>query len=143
MAVFLMLSILFNTGFAACYKVAARRNANLHAVNVWMYVGSTATVLIYILLKQRFVINIKALELGVAAGFMVYFATLSFFYHIKYGQLSASWTVISLAIAFPVVASIVVWHERPSGRQVVGLILILFALLLFGRHESSTAEEQT
>lgn len=137
MAVFLLLSILFNTGFAACYKVAARRNANLQAVNVWMYVGSTATVLFYTLVTDTASLNLRALLLGTISGFMVYFATLSFFHHIRRGQLSVSWTVISLAVAFPVLASILIWHERPSARQIAGLVLIVSALLLFGKHESS------
>jgi drug/metabolite transporter (DMT)-like permease len=54
----------------------------------------------------------------------------------KFGQLSVSWTVISLAVAFPVVASIFFWHEIPTAKQMVGLVLIVIALLLFGHNES-------
>lgn len=136
MVIFLILSIIFNTGFAACYKVASRRNANLQTVNVWMYVGSTATVITYIFIKHELPLNIHAVILGSISGFMVFFATLSFFHHIGHGKLSTSWTVISLSIAFPILASIFVWHEQPNSKQIVGLSLIALALILFGQQET-------
>jgi len=137
MAVFLALSIVFNTVFASCYKVAVRRNCNLQAVNVWVYVGSTATILSYILVKRHLPMNVSALLLGVAVGLMVFFATLTFFHHMTRGQLSASWTVISLAVGFPVLASIFLWGEHPSVKQTIGMLLIVVALILFGRHETT------
>jgi uncharacterized membrane protein len=79
--------------------------------------------------------------MGIAAGAMVFFATLSFFHHIGHGQLSASWTIISLAIAFPVLASILIWHEQPTVKQTIGLALIVIALVLFGRHETSNGRQ--
>lgn len=138
MAVFLALSVVFNTVFASCYKVAVRRNCNLQAVNVWVYVGSTTTILAYVLFKRQFPMNVNALLLGIGAGVLVFFATLSFFYHMTRGQLSASWTVISLAVGFPVLASIFVWGEHPSVRQTIGMVLIVIALILFGRHETTS-----
>lgn len=136
MGVFLFLSIVFNTLFASSYKIAVRNNCNLEVVNTWLYVGSTATVAGYILMKRHLAYHPHALALGIVAGAMVLFATLSFFHHMKYGQLSASWTVISLAVGFPVLASIFMWQERPSVRQMIGLALIAAALILFGRHET-------
>lgn len=140
MAVFLILSIAFNTVFAVSYKVAAQKKCNLEMVNIWMYAGSLVTIAAYVLLKRHLEFNTPALYLGIAAGITAYFTTLAFFYHIKHGQLSASWTVISLSVAFPVLASIFIWHERPSIKQLIGLVLIVVALLLFGRHETSKSE---
>jgi uncharacterized membrane protein len=137
MVAFLILSIIFNTLFALCYKVAARRNCNLHAVNVWVYIGATITIAAYMLILHRLPFNEIALLLGIASGVIGFFATLSFFYHIKHGQLSASWTVISLSVAFPVLASVVIWHEHPSTKQVIAMVLIVAALVLFGRHETA------
>ena len=137
MGVFLMLSVAFYTLFASSYKIAVRRNCNLQVVNVWIYVGSLATMAVYVLLKRQIVFNEAAFLMGIVSGVMVYFATLSFFYHMTRGQLSTSWTVISLSIAFPVLASILAWGEHPSPRQTVGMVLIVIALVLFGRHESS------
>lgn len=137
MAAFLVLSIAFNTIFASCYKIAVRRKCNLDVVNVWMYAGSVLTICAVVLVKGKLAYHPTALLMGFAAGVMVFFATLSFFYHMKYGQLSASWTVISLAVGFPVAASIIAWNEMPTPRQATGLALIVLALLLFGRHEAN------
>ena len=137
MAVFLILSILFNVAFASCYKVAVHRNCNLQMVNIWVYVGSTATMLVYVLAIRHLPLNVHALCMGIGAGVVVFFATLSFFHHMKRGQLSASWTVISLSIAFPVLASIFIWGEHPTMKQIAGMALIVIALLLFGRHETN------
>ena len=136
MAVFLVLTVVFSTVFAACYKVAVGRKCNLHVVNVWVYVGSTATVLTYILIKRELSMNVGALLLGIVAGVLAFFSTLSFFHHMKRGQLSASWTVISLAVGIPVLASIFLWGEHPTMKQTIGMALIVIALILFGRHET-------
>lgn len=140
MVAMLILSILFTTAFAASYKVAAQKNCNLQVVNVWVYISSTIAVAGYIALKGHLAYNTVALILGAVAGTMVFFATLTFFYHIQNGKLSASWTVISLSIGFPVLASIIAWHEHPSLKQIVGLVLIVVALVLFGRHEMNNEE---
>ena len=136
MATFLILSIAFNTLFASSYKIAAQRKCNLQAVNGWMYVGSVLTIVVYILLKRHLALNYTALLLGIVAGVLAFFATMTFFLHIRKGQLSASWTVISLSVAFPVFASIFAWREMPNVRQIVGLLLIVVALVLFGHQES-------
>ncbi|HET6452856.1 MAG TPA: EamA family transporter [Armatimonadota bacterium] len=137
MSVFLVLTVVFSVVFASCYKIAVRRNCNLHVVNVWVYVGSTATVLAYILIKRELSMNAGALLLGIVAGVLAFFSTLSFFHHMKRGQLSASWTVISLAVGIPVLASIFLWGEHPTMKQTIGMVLIVAALVLFGRHETS------
>ena len=136
MSVYLILSIVFSTLFACCYKVAAYRRCNLSAVNVWLYVGGFTVTLAFVLIGKRFDFNMQALLLGVVAGVFVFIATLSFFHHMSEGQLSVSWTVISLAVGFPVIASIFFWHEHPTSRQTVGLLLMVVALILFGRQET-------
>ncbi len=142
MVTFLVLSIAFNTLFASCYKIAAHKKCNLDVVNVWMYAGSVATIAAVIAVKGRLAFHPLVFAMGVVAGVMVFFATLSFFYHMKYGQLSASWTVISLAVGFPVAASILAWHEIPNLKQSIGLALIVVALVLFGRHEANGGKRE-
>lgn len=121
--------------FAACYKIAARKNCNLQVVNLWVYVGSLIAVLGSVAVEHGIRFSMNAMWLGIASGIAAFFATLTFFFHMQFGKLSASWTVISLSLAFPVVASILIWHESPSLKQGIGLLLIVVALLLFGRHE--------
>ena len=141
MPIYLILSMAFTTVFASCYKIAVRKKCNVHVVNAWLYVGSTLAALGYVILKGELSWVPGAAWLGVAGGIMVFFATLAFFYHMRRGQLSVSWTVISLSVGFPVLASIFFWHEVPTPRQTMGMLLIVFALGFFGWHEKNGGEE--
>lgn len=129
--VYLAVSIVLTTCFALCYKIAAVRSCEMRAVNLWMSVSATAVSMLFFLGGGLNYCS-GAVALGVAAGVSTYVSVLSYFYYIRTGNLAVSWTVIGLAVAFPVVASIVVWHEQPTARQCVGLGLIVMAFVLFG-----------
>lgn len=131
----IVLSVVFSAVFALFYKVAVHKNCNLQVVNAWMYVGGFLTMLAFILIKGHLNYHSLAVILAVSSGILSFTATLTFFLHIDKGQLSVSWTVISLSAAFPVLASIFIWHEQPSFEQKIGLILVVAALILFGRKE--------
>jgi drug/metabolite transporter (DMT)-like permease len=132
---YMTITIVATALFATCYKVAINQKCNLQAVNAWVYVGSAGTIILYMLIKGHAEFHPMAVGLGAMTGIATFFATLTFFLHMQKGQLASSWTVISLSLAFPVTASILIWHEHPTPRQVVALILIAVALVLFGRRE--------
>ncbi len=117
------------TVWALCYKVAVRRGCELNSVNLWVYLSSAAVMAAYFF-ATGLKYNAMAAWLGLGTGLSCYFATLTFFYHIRTGVLAVSWTVIGLAVAFPVGASIVFWGEQPSVKQIVGLALIPLAVVL-------------
>lgn len=133
MPTYLILSVCFSVMFAACYKIAAHRNCNLQCVNTWSYAGAAVTVLVSMVITGHFPLNTNAILLGAVSGISSYIATLAFFMHIKQGQLSTSWTIISLSLAFPVLASILIWHEHPTINQGVAMALIVAAFMLMGR----------
>ncbi len=135
MVTFLLLSgsIILVVLFGLCYNLAAVKKCNLNMVNVWMYFGATATTAVVALIEGRLPTNSQAIHLGILTGVGMFIATLSFFYHIRTGKLSASWTVINLSVAFPVLAGLLIWGEHPSVKQIIGLVLIAVSLLLFGR----------
>ena len=139
--IILILCIITSALFALCYKAATHRNSDLHVVNAWMYVGGLVVMSVVILIKGHLAYHPTAIILGGLSGILSFAATLTFFLHIGKGQLSVSWTVISLSAAFPILASIFIWHEQPSIKQAIGLILVIAALILFGRKEMKSAEE--
>lgn len=135
----LILSTLLVTVWALCYKVAVRRGCELRSVNLWVYLSSAASMLVYFLATGHKFSSLAA-WLGFATGLSCYFATLTFFYHIRTGVLAVSWTVIGLALSFPVAASIFLWGEQPTMRQITGLALIPIAVILCnpGRGKAET-----
>lgn len=115
--------------WALCYKIAVGRKCELRSVNMWVYIGATAVMLVYFY-ATGMKWNSTAAIMGFATGISCYLATLTFFYHIRTGVLAVSWTVIGLAVSFPVLASIVFWHEEPTVKQWIGLALIPIAVIL-------------
>lgn len=126
---YLTLSTLLIVVWALCYKVAVRYKCELRAVNLWIYIGASAIMLVYFLATGHRYSPLAAL-MGFGIGISCYFATLTFFYHIRTGVLTVSWTIIGLALGFPVVASMVFWGEHPTSRQWIGLALIPVAFVL-------------
>lgn len=127
--ILLACSTLLVTIWALCYKIAVRRGCELRSVNLWVYISSAACMLAYFFATgHKF--NSLAAWLGFGTGLSCYFATLTFFYHIRTGVLAVSWTVIGLAVSFPVAASILIWGEHPSLKQMIGLALIPVAVVL-------------
>ena len=131
-------SVLFVTCFAIGYKVAARKHCEMRSVNLWMNIGATA-VLAAAFVAEGHRFHSTAAAFGAVNGVFTYFSTLSFFYHIRTGRLAVSWTVIGLAVAFPVAASVFFWHEHPTPKQWIGLVLLPVALALAapGKGDSS------
>jgi drug/metabolite transporter (DMT)-like permease len=126
---YLALSTLLVVVWALCYKVAVERGCELRSVNLWIYIGSSAIMLAYFFATGRHYSPVAA-ALGFGTGISCYFATLTFFYHIRTGVLTVSWTMIGLAVGFPVAASILLWGEHPSVKQQIGLALIPIAFIL-------------
>ena len=126
---YLAISTVLVACWALCYKIAVRRNCELRAVNLWIYLGASAFMLGYFLATGHRYSPVAAL-LGFGTGISCYFATLAFFYHMRTGVLAVSWTIIGLAVGFPVAASIALWAEHPTVRQQIGLALIPVAFIL-------------
>jgi drug/metabolite transporter (DMT)-like permease len=123
----------FNTAFALCYKIAVKRRCDLIVVNGFLYIGATIFLFFFALRDGHIPYNSTALALGLTAGVLVFVATLTFFYHMMEGVLTVSWTVIGLAVGFPVLASIFIWHETPNLKQLIGLALIPISLVLLSK----------
>ncbi len=137
---YLALSTLLVVFWALSYKVAARCGCEQRSVNLWLYVGSATTMFAYFIATGHHYSPTAAL-LGFGTGVSCYFATLTFFYHIRTGVLTVSWTVIGLALGFPVAASIILWGEHPTLRQQIGLALIPIAFILCTPSRGKAADE--
>ncbi len=115
--------------WALCYKLAGKYRCDLMSVNTWVYVGATAVTVLYFF-QTGGGWSTAAAILGFTTGVSCFFSTLAFFYHIRTGVLAVSWTVIGLAVGFPVAASIFIWGENPTLKQAFGLALIPIAFIL-------------
>jgi len=110
------------------------------SANLFLHIGATAIVLPFFLATGART-HPTALWLGVTCGVFMAVAVIAFFYHMKSALLAVSWTVIGLSIVIPVAVAIMIWGERPTTRQWVGLGLIPVAFVCFaGNGKSGEAE---
>lgn len=72
----------------------------------------------------------EALWLGLATGVMLMAGRLCFLQLLRYGGATSAWMISSLAAAVPVLASITLFKEAPTGLQIFGLLLAPPAVLL-------------
>lgn len=126
----LVLSILMNTVWALCYKVAVRRKCNLNSVNMFVQI-SAAVVMLAFWGATCPNYHPQVAVIAVVNGVLMAVAVITFFYHMRTGVLAVSWTVIGLSIVFPVAASIMFWSEVPTPKQLAGLALIPVAFVCF------------
>ncbi len=127
--VYLILNIVSIAIFAQFYKVVFHFHRNPISVNLVM----TATAFIVygtLWALSGFPVNATVLGAGLFAGLAFYLAVRTFFRAIPYGPLSVSWSIISMAVIVPTVASILIWHEIPSSLQALGMLLVGVALVL-------------
>ena len=74
----------------------------------------------------------KAFTLGASAGVDFVLGFLLMLSGMSMGPLAVPVTVMRLSVAVPIVASILIWGERPGLYPAIGIVLGIFAIVLFG-----------
>jgi len=74
----------------------------------------------------------KAFTLGASAGVDFVLGFLLMLSGMSMGPLAVPVTVMRLSVAVPIVASIMIWNERPGIYPSMGIVLGIFAIILFG-----------
>lgn len=125
---YLIAAVIVSVLFASCYKVATAKNCNLVNVNTTVYLGGTTTMLLIVAFTQHTPVMWQTVLIGALGGIFGFFATGSFFRAMTSRHLSTSWTVISMAVIFPTLTSIFIYHETPNLSKWMGILLMLMAL---------------
>lgn len=137
---FVLLSAFFTSIFSLCYKIAHRQGCNPVAVNGSMLVVGTVFSFLYILVTAQLrALPSLVILLGLLAGVCFFISVATFFVVVRKGNLSISWTVIALSIVIPLIASVVLWKESPSYRQILGAVGTVVALVLLGVDQGRTS----
>ena len=82
--------------------------------------------------------NTSSILIGLAAGIMYFLAGYSFMRALDHGRLSLSWTIRSLAIVIPIVASIVFWHEDLNWKRCIGFCFLAICVVLVGAERKNS-----
>ncbi|MHB1295179.1 MAG: hypothetical protein ACYC4R_09315 [Anaerolineae bacterium] len=133
----LAFATLFAAGFALTVRYAQLRRANLWAVGAINYASAALFHVARRALEgEGFQPSTPTLTLGILTGLLYVGSYFVLFAIMRLRGLSISATVEQLGVLVPVLASVVLWGERPSAPQTIGSLLALASLplLTLGPH---------
>ena len=130
---FLISSALLLSVYSLVFKLAHRRGCDVLGVTGGMMAVGAVLSLIYLVLRVPLrAIPLPVINLGIIAGMLFFIAVITFFEVTRRGRLAISWTVLSLSLVIPTLASMILWGETPFLRQCIGMGGIAAAFVLFG-----------
>lgn len=135
------ITAIFGVLFGFGYKVATIIKARRPVVNAYFLILSWLGVTGLACSRETLVFNRVVVIAGLGAGASLYFCTAAFFQVMRYGRLAIQWTLINMAIAVPVAASIVFWNERPTAGAAAGMVLVVIAVVFMGVDKGASAHE--
>jgi uncharacterized membrane protein len=129
---YLFLAIFFNTVLALTYKMSSRGQYVTQRILAIAYCVSFIAAAGSLFIQGHNSLNTRSVIIGLVAGIMVFLSGISFMRAMSYGKLSLSWTVRTLAVAIPIAAAIIFWHEEFSWKHVIGFGLLALCIILIG-----------
>jgi drug/metabolite transporter (DMT)-like permease len=100
-------------------------------VQLAMFTACSVVAAVVAMLGGGLVLDPRVAVAGLCAGVFMAVAIYTFFAAMRQGGLAVGWTCVNFGVVVPLVASVLVWHEIPSLRQVAGLALLVPCILLF------------
>lgn len=129
----LITHVTVSVSFGHVMKWGMRRQCDLVAIGAVNYVVASALCGLLSLVLQSELLTPGAVAAAVIGGASY---VISYFFYsrsIRLSGVSVSTTVVRLSVLPAVLASVLLWGERPSAIQTVGIALVLVALPLLSR----------
>ena len=133
----LILGIIFGGIGSIFYKLAEEKMCNRLWTNTISRLTMIFLISLYIIYKGSFHFNLKLLGVGLLGGISVFFGRWLFMRALRYGKVSVSWVILSLAVLIPILASIFIWKEIPDAKKILGICLIPISFILLREKESA------
>ncbi len=129
---FLALAVLSGTGFALVMRGAQRCGRNVVAVGAINYVVATGLYAALWALGDRVPLSRPTLLIGLAGGACYVMGFLILMRVMSARGVALAAAAERIGVLVPVVMSVVIWGERPTAPQVIGIVLAVAALPLVG-----------
>jgi len=127
---YLTLSVIFFSIAALIYKQSNHLNCDRISIVVSERISAVILMSLYILHAGSFHPTPSITLVAFAGGTTIFISRVALLASLKYGKISSSWTAVSLSVVIPTMASAIFWKEMPSGKQIIGLILVPVAIFL-------------
>ena len=137
---YLLLTIALSSTFSLMMKHAHSRRYGVLAVGCLNYIAAGFCGVVWAAAVQSGPPPVGALAFGSVGGLMYVLCYISIMALLDRQGISIATAVTRLAIAVPIVASVVLWSERPTGLQTVGLGLTVLAILAFEFRDRGAAD---
>lgn len=128
--VYLFLSVIFFAIAALIYKHSNQINCDRISLILSERIFAVVFMVFYIYLFDTFKPALNISLLAFTGGTAIFVSRLALLTALKYGKISSSWTAVNLSVVIPTTASILLWKEIPSLKQVAGLLLVPAAIFL-------------
>jgi drug/metabolite transporter (DMT)-like permease len=135
---FLALHIVGNAAFALLVKAARTHRFDYAVVGLANYATAAAIASAALLVARLPAVRPEAAVLGAVNGAQYQVTYLLMYALLGMAGIAVTSGFLRLSVAVPVLASIVVWQERPTLLQATGLVLAGAALPLLGRSAQRT-----
>jgi len=130
---YLIVHIAGTVSFGHIMKWALRRRCELAAVGAVNYAVASSMSLLFALILGSAGLSVSAIATGILGGLSY---VVSFFFYAQAMRLtgvSISTAVVRLSMLPAVLASVLIWGERPGLIQVVGMVLVFASLPLLSQ----------
>ena len=131
--VYLLLAVACSALLGITYKLTDRYKCDKPLVNFFLFSTSGLVAAIMLPFAKAPVTSAFSAGLAIALGLLGFINVSVFRYAVAKGKISTSWTIANLSLIIPVAASIIFWHEIPTVKHLLGLLLVIGAILLIGK----------
>lgn len=138
---YLIIAIVTGGLFSLAYKMTGKMQLRIPIINFLLYFLPSIILLFWIWSTKSFIHNPGVVLTGIAGGVFSFFATKYFFLAVYRSNLSTSWTVVSLSVVIPLLASIFYWREYPNYKQIAGIVLVFVSLFFIYKDKKKESEK--
>lgn len=131
--VYLLLAVACSALLGITYKLTDKYKCDKPLVNFFLFFTAGVVAAILLPFAKAPVTSEFTAGLAIALGLLGFINVSVFRYAVGKGKISTSWTIANLSLIIPVAASILFWHEIPTVKHLLGLLLVIGAILLIGK----------
>jgi len=139
----LVLSIVFSVSFGHIMKWSQQRKANTLWVGAANYIAASLTCagIAMVVLRPTSAIPFT-ITTGLLGGVCYLVSLLYYFTVVTRLGVGLATSAIRLSVALPVAVALLVWHEPLHIAQAIGLVLVMVALPLLSRGQSTSSKSE-
>lgn len=130
---YLILAVLCSATLGVTYKLTDRQKCDRPAVNFFLFLTAFISAIIYYFFNKSHEVSTHTVIMAIVLGLAGFINVSVFRIAVSKGKISTSWTIANLSLVIPVAASIIFWHEIPTVKHILGMLLVITAILLIGK----------